>query len=309
MAQSQSRSKSQLHYDSSKLGQSLLHVLFLLLSAACILPLVLVVAVSFSDETTVIANGFKFWPEKFSLRAYDLVFLDYMQIIRSYGVSLFVTVVGTIISLILVSLFAYPLSRSDLKYRGFFAFLIFFTMLFNGGLVPWYLVYVNYLHLMDSIWALILPLLLTPFYVIIMRTFFSTTIPSELLESAKIDGSGEWYTFMRIVLPLSLPVLATIGLFNTLNYWNDWFLSLLYIDESKNVSVQYLMYRTLNSIQYILSNSAVANGISQGGGSLDLPSKTLQMAMAVVGIGPIIFAYPFFQKFFVKGLTLGAVKG
>ena len=290
-------------------SQAMLHVIFLLLSAACILPLVLVVVVSLSDETAVLANGFKFFPEKFSLRAYEILFIDYNQIIRSYIVSIIVTVTGTILSLMITSLFAYPLSRNDLKYRGVFAFIVFFTLLFNGGLVPTYLLYVNYLHLMDSIWALIIPLLVTPFYVIIMRTFFATTIPTELIDSSKIDGAGEWYTFMRIVIPLSLPVLATISLFNTLNYWNDWFLSLLYIDESKNVSLQYLMYKTLNSIQYITSNPAVMEGISRGGGNLDLPSKTLQMSMAIVGIGPIIFTYPFFQRYFVKGLTLGAVKG
>ncbi len=276
---------------------------------ACILPLVLVVSVSFTDETTVLAHGFSFWPEKFSLKAYNILFIDYEQIIHSYGISILVTSVGTIISLVITSLFAYPLSRTDLKYRGFFAFLVFFTLLFNGGLVPWFLVYVKMLGLSDHIWALIMPLLVTPFYVIIMRTFFTTTIPTELIDSAKIDGAGEWYTFARIVIPLSLPVLATISLFNTLNYWNDWFLSLLYINDNTNVSLQYLMYKTLNNIQYITSNSAVMNGISQGGGHLDLPTKTLQMSMAVVGIGPIVFAYPFFQRFFVKGLTLGSVKG
>jgi putative aldouronate transport system permease protein len=182
-------------------------------------------------------------------------------------------------------------------------------MLFNGGLVPWYLVYVNFLGLKDSIWALILPLLLSPFFVIIMRTFFQTTIPPSLIESATIDGASEVTIFRKIVLPLSLPVLATIGLFNVLNYWNDWFLSLTFIESADKVSLQYLMYKTLLNIQYLTTNSQAANALSAAGGLQDIPNRTLQMAMAVVGIGPIVFAYPFFQKYFVRGLTIGAVKG
>ncbi|UKS27246.1 carbohydrate ABC transporter permease [Paenibacillus sp. HWE-109] len=285
------------------------HLLFIVISILCIAPLILVISVSFSDETSIIANGFKFFPEVFSLKAYEILFKDFEQILRSYGISLFVTIAGSVLSLILIALYAYPLSREDLKYRNAFAFFIFFTMLFNGGLVPWYLVYVNILHLKNTIWSLILPLLMTPFFVIVMRTFFATTIPTALLESAKMDGASELKTFIRIVLPLSLPVLGTIALFNTVNYWNDWFLSLVFISDSHNISLQYLMYKTLLNIQYITSNSAVLNGISSGGGQIDLPSRTLQMAMAVVGIGPVVIAYPFFQRYFVRGLTIGAVKG
>lgn len=293
----------------SKRSGVVIHAFFIFYAALCILPLILVLSISLSDETTVIANGYKFIPETFSVSAYEFLFKDMDQIIRSYGVSIFVTVVGTIISVALTACYAYPLSRSDLPYRGFFAFFIFFTMLFNGGLVPWYLVYVNLLDLKNTIWVLIMPMLMSPFFVLVMRTFFSSSIPMSILESARVDGAGEFRTFVRIVLPLSLPVLATVALFSTLNYWNDWYLSMIFISDNKTISLQYLMYRTLLDIQYLTSNSNVASQISSQGGMLDLPNKTLQMAMAVVGIGPIVLAYPFFQRYFIKGLTVGAVKG
>ncbi|MDQ0901845.1 MULTISPECIES: carbohydrate ABC transporter permease [unclassified Paenibacillus] len=292
-----------------KISQLLLHLFFICLSLACLLPVLLVISISFSDENTVIANGFKFYPEKFSLDAYSFLYNQLSQIITAYGVTIFVTVVGTLLSLLLIALYAYPLSRRELRHRNKFALFIFLTMIFNGGLVPWYLVYVNLLHLKDSVWSLIIPLFLQPFFVIIMRTFFQTTIPESIIESATIDGASEVKIFYKIILPLSLPVLATIGLFNTLNYWNDWFLSLIFITKGNGISLQYLMYKTLLNIQYLTTNENAANQLSKMGAVVNLPSQTLRMAMAVVGIGPIIFAYPFFQKYFVKGLTIGAVKG
>lgn len=292
-----------------KLSQLLLHLFFICVSLACLLPVLLVISISFSDENTVVANGFKFFPEKFSLDAYGYLYNQLSQIITAYGVTIFVTVVGTLLSLLLIALYAYPLSRRELRHRNKFALFIFLTMIFNGGLVPWYLVYVNFLHLKDSVWSLIIPLLLQPFFVIIMRTFFQTTIPDSIIESATIDGASEVKIFYKIILPLSLPVLATIGLFNTLNYWNDWFLSLIFITKSNGISLQYLMYKTLLNIQYLTTNENAASQLSKMGAVVNLPSQTLRMAMAVVGMGPIIFAYPFFQKYFVKGLTIGAVKG
>lgn len=302
-----SSASSPLHV--SKRSGVVIHIFFIFYAALCILPLILVLSISLSDETTVIASGYRFIPEMFSISAYDYLFKDMSQIIRSYGVSIFVTVIGTLVSVALTACYAYPLSRGDLPYRGFFAFFIFFTMLFNGGLVPWYLVYVNILDMKNSIWVLIMPMLLSPFFVLVMRTFFANSIPKSVLESARVDGAGEFRTFIRIVLPLSLPVLATVALFSTLNYWNDWYLSMIFISDNKTISLQYLMYRTLLDIQYLTSNSNVASQISSQGGMLDLPNKTLQMAMAVVGIGPIVLAYPFFQRYFIKGLTVGAVKG
>jgi putative aldouronate transport system permease protein len=293
----------------SKKTDLMLNVPLFLYVLACILPFLLVVSVSFTDEKLIIVDGYRFIPQQFSLNAYRYLMLDFSQIAKAYGVSIFVTIVGTTMSLLLTALFAYPISRTDLPYRNFFAFFIFFTMLFNGGLVPWYLVYTKMLHLQNSIWALIIPLLVQPFFVLIMRTFFATTIPSALLESAKIDGAGELRIFFKIVLPLSLPVMATIGLFNTLNYWNDWFLSLVFIHDGKTISLQYLMFKTMLNVQYLSANDQAQQALDAAGNAMELPSETIRMAMAVIGIGPIVLAYPFFQRYFVKGLTIGAVKG
>lgn len=281
-------------------------IIFAFYSLMCIFPLLLLVMVSLSNEQDVVREGYKFIPMNFDLSAYEFVFQDWKNIAKAYGVSLFVTVIGTGVSLIVMALYAYPISRPDFPQRKFFTFFVFFTMLFNGGLVPWYLVYVRMLHLKDSIWSLILPLLVSAFFVLIIRTFFQTTIPGAIIESAKIDGAGEMYIFFRIVLPLSLPVLATVALFSTLNYWNDWFLSLVFITGNDNISLQYLMYKTLTNIQFMMTHTEAMAHI---GGAANFPNETVRMAMAVIGVGPIIFAYPFFQKYFVKGLTVGAVKG
>ncbi|HTG70093.1 MAG TPA: carbohydrate ABC transporter permease [Candidatus Udaeobacter sp.] len=286
-----------------------INVFFILYSLLCIIPLVLIVMVSISDEGTVVREGYQFIPSKLDLAAYQFLFKDATQIIRSYSISILVTIVGTTLSLIIMALYAYPISRADFPHAKFFTFFVFFTMLFSGGLVPWYLVYVQVLDLKDTLLALIMPLLVAAFFVLIIRTFFQTTIPAAVLESAKIDGAGELTIFAKIVLPLSLPVLATVALFQTLTYWNDWFLSLVFITKDGNITVQYLMYKTMLNIQFLANNSTAAAAITAAGGTFKFPSETVRMAMVVVGIGPIIFAYPFFQKYFVKGLTVGAVKG
>ncbi|MBM7563657.1 carbohydrate ABC transporter permease [Paenibacillus sacheonensis] len=281
-------------------------VVFALLSLACLYPLLLVVAVSFTDEQSIVAHGYNIVPRQFSLYAYRYLFDDASQIFRAYGVSIAVTLVGTLGSLLLTSLLAFPLSRRDMPYRNTLAFAVFFTMLFSGGLVPWYLVY-NAAGLNDTLWALVIPHLVAPFNVIIMRTFFANTIPVPLIESAKIDGAGELRIFARIILPLSMPVMATIGLFQTLAYWNDWFTSSVFVSDNKLVSLQYLMYKTIYNIQYL--NSGLVDASVAGNASTAIPTETVRMAMAIVGIGPIVFVYPLLQKYFVKGLTVGAVKG
>lgn len=290
-------------------SNAIIQVLFWLYTACCILPLLLVVAVSFSDEKTVLIHGYNFIPEKWSLGAYKFLFKDYMQIIRSYGISILVTVAGTILSVIIMSLYAYPISRKDFPHRNFFSLFIFVTMLFNGGLVPFYLVYTQMLNLKNTLLALIMPYLVQAFFVLILRTFFMNTIPAALIESAKIDGASELRIFAGIILPLSLPVLATVALFQTLNFWNDWFLSLIFITDEKNVNLQFLMYKTMLNIQFLSSNSEAASQAQASGAVFDFPTETVRMAMAVIGVGPIVFAYPFFQRYFVKGLTVGAVKG
>jgi putative aldouronate transport system permease protein len=293
----------------SKKSSIAINTFFILWTLMCIVPFILVISISFSDENTILQNGYKFFPEKFSLSAYEYIIKDKMQVLNAYRVSITVTVVGTLLSLLITSLYAYPLSRTDLPFRSVFSFYVFFTLLMNGGLVPFYFMYVMVLGLKNSMLALILPLLLQPFFVIIMRTFFQTSIPVAIIEAAKIDGTSEFGIFWRIIIPLSMPVIASVGLFTTLNYWNDWFLSLLFIEPSNsNVGLQYMLQRAVLNIQYITQNSNISQYLS-GQDMANLPSRTLQMAMAVVGIGPIIFAYPFFQKYFVKGLTVGAVKG
>ncbi|MCD9024625.1 carbohydrate ABC transporter permease [Cohnella silvisoli] len=282
---------------------------FWIYSALCVLPLILVIAVSFSDEKLVLVNGYKLWPEKFSSGAYDFLLSDWASIARSYGVSIFVTVFGTLIALATMALYAYPISRQDFKHRKVFSFIMFFTLLFNSGLVPFYLLYTQGFHLRDTIWVLMIPYFVQPFYVLILRTFFTNSVPAALMESAKIDGAGEWRIFAQIVLPLSLPVLATVGLFCTLNYWNDWFLSLLFINQDSLISIQFRMYQALLDITFLSANSTAYSAILAQNPDFQLPTETVTMAMAVVGIGPIVFAYPFFQRFFVKGLTVGAIKG
>lgn len=286
-----------------------INVFFVLYSLLCIIPIILIVSVSFSNEASVVREGYKFIPAQFDLAAYRFLWKDAHQILQAYGVSIIVTVVGTLLSVIVIALYAYPISRRQFPHAPFFSFFVFFTMLFGGGLVPWYLVYVQTLDLKNTLWSLIMPLLMAPFWVLIVRTFFSTTIPAEVLESAKIDGSGELRIFFQIVLPLSMPVMATVALFQTLTYWNDWFLSLVFITNEHNISVQYLLYKMLSNIQYLSSNPTAAAEIAKSGGMFNFPSETVRMALVIVGVGPIIFAYPFFQKYFVKGLTVGAVKG
>jgi len=279
------------------------NTLFWMYSILCIIPTLIVLAVSFSSEKQVIRDGYSLIPRGFTTRAYEVLFQGGDQILRSYGVTIWVTVAGTALGVLIMALFAYPLSRRDFPHRSFFSFVVFVPMLFSGGIVPFYIIYTKYLGLKDSLWALIIPGLLNAFYVIVIRTFFQNTIPSELYESARIDGAGEFRTFAAIVLPLSLPVLATVGLFSTLGYWNEWFLSLIFIDSPDKVSLQYLMYKTILNIQYLTQHGSYI------GDNVELPSETARMAMAVVGMGPIVLTYPFFQKYFVKGLTVGAVKG
>jgi putative aldouronate transport system permease protein len=291
----------------SNLSNTLLNVLFLVLSLGCVMPVLLVIMVSFTDGSSIIANGYSFFPEKYSVIAYESIFKDYGTIVNGYVVSIGLTLLGTILSVLLMALYAYPISRADYPLRTGFTFFLFFTMLFNGGLVSRYLIYTQLFGLKDSYFALILPLLIIPFNVIIMRTFFQTTIHPALIESARIDGAGELRIFFRIVLPLSLPVMATMALFSTINYWNDWFNALVFITSEDKYPLQYLMMRVLNDVQFMRNNVELA--AQNPALLLNLPNESLQMAMAVIGMGPILAVYPFFQKYFVKGLTVGAVKG
>ncbi|WP_334074341.1 MULTISPECIES: carbohydrate ABC transporter permease [Paenibacillus] len=272
----------------------------------CVFPFLFVVIISFTDEGVLARDGYKLIPSQWSLEAYRYVFQTGDTLLRSYGVTIFVTVVGTMISLLFIAFYAYAISRKSFKFRNFFAFFAFFTMLFNGGLVPTYIIVTQLLGLKDTIWALILPLAVNAFYIMILRTFYSTSVPDAIIESGKIDGAGEFRIFLKLVLPLSLPGLATIGLFSTLGYWNDWFNALLYIDSPNLVPLQSMLMRIETSMQFILQNSQ--NSSLSLESLRSLPQDTSRMAMVVLATGPIIFAYPFFQRYFIQGLTVGAVK-
>jgi len=277
-----------------------------LFALICVFPFIFVVIISFTDEKVLARDGYRLIPAEWSFAAYQFVWQSGDTLLRAYGVTILVTVLGTIISLVLMSLYAYAISRKSFRYRRFFSIFAILTMLFNGGMIPTYMVVSQLLGMKDTIWALILPLAMNAFYIMILRTFYSTSVPDAIIESARIDGAGEFYTFLKIVIPLSLPGLATIGLFSTLGYWNDWFNALLYIDSPNLVPLQSMLMRIESSIQFIQQNSA--NSSMSLAAMQSIPQDTSRMAMVVLATLPIIFAYPFFQRYFVQGLTVGAVK-
>ncbi|GBF74742.1 carbohydrate ABC transporter permease [Paenibacillus sp. 598K] len=291
----------------SKPANVLLHLFFILFSLACILPILLIVAISFSNEQALTLGGYKFWPDQIDLSAYRFMLTDSSTLIKAYGVTLTVTIVGSVLAVLLIALYAYPIYRKDFPFKNLFSFYLLVTMLFSGGLVPFYLLYINYLDLRDSLIALILPGLSNAFYIFITRTFFQQTIPEEMIESGKLDGASEWRIFFQLVLPISLPVLATVGLFTTLMYWNDWFNSMLFINDTDKFSLQYVMIQMIRQAEFFknqLAGTGVGLMVQEA-----VPTESLRMAMVVLSIGPILFVYPFFQKYFTKGLTVGAIKG
>lgn len=293
--------------DNSRAFQIIANILMFLFMIFCLFPFVLLVVSSFTDEGTLIRNGYSLFPEKFSLESYAYMYERLDTIVRAYGITVFVTVVGTVTSLIITVLLAYPLSRRDLPHRGKFAFFVFFTMLFNGGLVPTYIMWTRYLNIDNTIWALIIPaLLLNAFYVIMMRTYFTTTIPDEVIEAGRIDGAGEFRILFRIVLPMSLPMVATLALLIGLNYWNDWRNGLYYLTDHSLFSVQNMLNTMLQDVRFLASGGAGGNASEIAS---NMPSVGIKMAIAVVGALPIMMVYPFFQRYFVKGITVGAVKG
>lgn len=284
-----------------------MHIIMIILCLLCVLPFVLLIVSSITDEATLVKFGYSFIPSKISFDAYKYLFSSPDAIVRGYGITILVTVVGTSLNLLLTTLFAYPLSRHDLPGRGIFAFILFFSMLFNGGIVPSYIMWSQMFHIKNTIWALIIPnLMMNAFYIIMMRTNFNTNIPDALIEAARIDGASEWKILFSIVLPISKPILATVTLMVGLSYWNDWINGLYYITQDKYYSIQVLLNRMLQDVQFLKTSTLS----SQSGALLSsLPSVGIKMAVAVMGILPILIIYPFFQKYFVKGITVGAVKG
>ncbi|MFN8443354.1 MAG: carbohydrate ABC transporter permease [Caldilineaceae bacterium] len=276
------------------------HTILTLIGLACLVPMILVISISLSDEKVVARQGYSLWPVGFTTFAYTYILQNPGQIVRAYGVTLLVTVLGTLAGLLLCSLLGYAISRKDYRFREPVSFLVFFTLLFNGGMVPFYILVTRYLGLKDNILALILPYMVTAWYVLILRTSFSQ-LPGELMEAARIDGAGEWRIFFQIVLPLSKPALATVALFFILRYWNDWFLALLFINKDTLYPLQYLLYVLMKNMSFLASNPQTT-GIA-------LPVQSARMAMAVLAFGPALFSFLLLQKYFVRGITIGGLKG
>lgn len=282
-------------------------VILTVLVIIALLPIILIIIASFTDETTLLRGGYTFLPKKLSTDAYYYMIKQGTTIVRAYGVSFLVTIVGTLGSVILTTMLAYPMSRKSFKYRNALAFFVFFTMLFNGGIVPSYIMWTKFFHIKNTIWALLLPnYLVTAFNVILVKNFYSNNVPDALVEAAQIDGAGELKIFNKIMFPLARPVVATISLFTGLCYWNDWINGLYYVDNEKLYSIQLLLIKIMNNIQSLKANSSAA---MLGTGAVDLPGTSVRMAMAFIGILPILLIYPFVQKYLVEGVVIGAVKG
>ena len=281
-------------------GKLSVHLMLILVGLACVIPMLLVVSISLSDEKELAINGYSLLPVGFTTYSYEYVLQRPGQILQAYGVTVLVTVTGTLLGLLLCSLLAYPLSRKDYRLRHILSFYVFFTLLFNGGMVPFYILVTRYLGLKDNMLALIAPYLVTAWYVLILRTSFAQ-LPGNLLDAARIDGAGEWRIFFQIVLPLSKPVLATIGLFLILRYWNDWFLALLFVDKNALYPLQYLLYVLMTNINVMASNPQTVG--------TPIPVQSARMAMAVLAFGPALFSFLLLQKYFVRGITIGGLKG
>jgi putative aldouronate transport system permease protein len=279
------------------------YALVTLVALICLMPFILLVSGSFTDEMSIRTAGYSLIPRVFSTEAYGMVFKNPEKIARAYGVSIFITVVGTGCGLFLITMTAYVISRRSFKYRNIISFFFYLTTLFSGGMVSTYIFYVRYLQLKNNYLALILPALFNVFYLLIMRSFVAA-IPQAVIESAKIDGAGEFTIFTRIVLPILPSGLATIGLFMALGYWNDWYNAMLYINNQSMFPLQYMLYDMMMRAQ------ALATIASKAGIRVEnMPTNSLKLAMAVVATGPIVMVYPFVQKYFIKGVTIGSVKG
>lgn len=294
---------------SDKKFQILSHVVLIFFSLLAVLPMILMLTSSFTDNDVLIAEGYSYFPSKWSAYAYEYIFSTGNSVMRAYLVSIILTMVGTSLALAITTLLAYALSKKDLPGKGILTFLVVFSMLFNGGLVPTYIVYTKIFHLNNTFWSLLIPgLLMNGFNVMLMKSYFCSSIPDEILDAAYIDGANEVNTFWKIVIPLSKPILATIALFAGIAYWNDWMNGYIYVTKRTELySVQNLLNRMMQNIQFLSQSSSNVQNANVGLSSIPLAS--VRMAMATVGILPIIIVYPFVQKYFVKGITLGGVKG
>ena len=302
--------KKSLRLNSVSTGTEIvIHIILGLFCLCCIIPFIFVIIISFSSEASIRQIGYSFVPVEWSVEAFQYAFQKLPQIWRSYFNSIFITVIGTVLSTLMCALYSYVLYRPDFKFRGFFNFFSFFTMIFGGGLVPTYIICSQVLGLNENYAALIVPLLVNPFNIIVMRTFFQSSVPLELIEAATIDGSGEYNTLFRVVAPIAKPGVATIALLNALVFWNDWYLSLLYIKRNKVLQpLQALLMELQNNVEY-LNRMAGQMGAAAINEAAKMPSQSLRMVLVVLIVEPIACAYPFFQQYIVSGLSVGSVKG
>jgi putative aldouronate transport system permease protein len=282
-------------------------VLMAILAVFCVVPFILMVSVSFSSETAL-AHGYKFFPEEFSLAAYSYLWLKRATIFRAYGLTILVTVVGTAVNLLITSLFAYPLSRKDFKYRNVFAFILFFTCLFNGGMTASYIVWTRLFFVKDTIWAYLLPgALMGAMNVLMVRNYYNANIPYAIIEAARIDGANDVRIYTSIMLPLSKPVMTTIGLFAALGYWNNWTNGLYYITDSKLFTIQVYLKKLMDSIQFLKTSDLTSESAMLAAQSL--PTESARMAIAIIALLPILCVYPAIQGELIKGMVVGGVKG
>ena len=279
-------------------------VLLVLLSVICVLPFIIIVSGSFTSNSVIIREGFSLLPREFTVEAYRTIFKNPEDILQAYKMNFYYTFMGTFFGLFIITLTAYTISRKEFKYRNTVSFLIYFTTIFGGGMIPWYVMYANVLNLRGTPLAIWFPALVTPFLVILMRTFIVGAVPDAVVESAKIDGAGHWRIFWRIVLPVLGPGLATVGLFQALGYWNDWYRASMFSVDSSTWSLQFYLYDLVNSTQAMKQMAQYASVNTS-----DLPTQSVKLAMAVVATGPVLLFYPFVQRYFVSGITVGAVKG
>ncbi len=286
--------------------QAVINVILIFVTLTIVVPLILLFISSISSEKSLIANGYSFFPSEFSLEGYRYIWQNKGTVLRAYGMTIVVTAIGTVINVLLSAMMAYALSNTKLLFRRAINFFIFFTMIFSGGLVPAYIMWTSTFHIKNTIFALLVPnLLLSPMNVILIRTYMMTSVPSALYEAAQIDGGGHRVCFLNVALPLSKPILVTMGLFAGLAYWNDWTNGLYYLTDPKLYSVQVLLNKMIQDIQAIQANSVAA----AAGTAMTVPQISIRMAIAFVALLPILIIYPFLQKYFAEGIALGSVKG
>lgn len=282
-------------------------IILTLFSIVALFPMILLVVASFTDENELITHGYQILPRKLSLEAYSYMVKQASTIIRAYLVTIGTTIAGTALSIFLTSSIAYPMARKNFKYRNALSFFVYFTMLFNGGLVPQYIMWTTFFHIKNTYFALVIPnLLMTAFNIFLVRNYYSNSLPEALFEAAQLDGASEFGIYTKVVFPLSKPVIATVGLFVALAYWNSWTNALYYVTDPKYFGIQNLLMRIMKNIEYLRTGAAE---MSAEGQAVTLPGNSIRMALAFVGILPIVIIYPMLQKYFIKGVVVGAVKG